>query len=127
MSVLASHSCASVVGWRCTWVPSRDGNVLSRELQQTRQCKHWCLAASGGWFAISEGCTISAGDTGRAQEWNGGAKDVQGACHCRYVKGNGRLGGAIDYRIQGLETLKITGFIRISPFRKLCTLARALL
>ena len=33
----------------------------------------------------------------------------------------------IDYRIQGLETLKITGFIRISPFLKLCTLARALL
>ena len=35
--------------------------------------------------------------------------------------------GTIDYRIQGLETGKITGFIRISPFRKLCTLARALL
>ena len=26
----------------------------------------------------------------------------------------------IDYKIQGLETVKITGFIRISPFRKLC-------
>ena len=43
-------------------------SLLRRELQQTRQCKHWCLAASGGWFAISGGCTISAGDTGRAQE-----------------------------------------------------------
>ena len=37
------------------------------------------------------------------------------------------VSGTIDYRIQGLETVKITGFIRISPFRKLCTLARALL
>ena len=36
-------------------------SLLSRELQQMRQCKH-C------WFAISGGCTISAGDTGRAQE-----------------------------------------------------------
>ena len=33
----------------------------------------------------------------------------------------------IDYRIQGLETVKITELIRISRFRKLCTLARALL
>ena len=29
----------------------------------------------------------------------------------------------IDNRIKGLETVKITGFIRISRFRKLCTLA----
>ena len=43
-------------------------SLLSCELQQMRQCKYWCLAASGGWFAISEGCTISAGDTGRAKE-----------------------------------------------------------
>ena len=42
-------------------------SLLSRELQQLRQCKYWCLAASGGWFGISGGCTISAGDTGRAQ------------------------------------------------------------
>ena len=35
--------------------------------------------------------------------------------------------GTIDYRIQGLETVKITGFIRISPFRKLRTLASVLL
>ena len=93
MQVLVSRSRASVGGRRCTWVPSRDGNggqrqgkafrcslckkstwhsylqhLLSRELQQMRQCKYWCLAASGGWFAISGGCTISAGDTGRAQE-----------------------------------------------------------
>ena len=27
----------------------------------------------------------------------------------------------IDYRIQGLETVKITELIRISRFRKLCT------
>ena len=27
-------------------------SLLSRELQQMRQCKYWCLAASGGWFAI---------------------------------------------------------------------------
>ena len=33
----------------------------------------------------------------------------------------------IDDRIQGLETVKITELIRISRFRKLCTLARALL
>ena len=25
-------------------------SLLSRELQQLRQCKYWCLAASGGWF-----------------------------------------------------------------------------
>ena len=36
-------------------------------------------------------------------------------------------GGTIDDRIQGLETVKITELIRISRFRKLCTLARALL
>ena len=60
MQVLVSRSRASVGGRRCTWVPSRDGNcgqrqwvsLLSRELQQMRQCKYWCLAASGGWFAI---------------------------------------------------------------------------
>ena len=27
-------------------------SLLSRGLQQMRQCKYWCLAASGGWFAI---------------------------------------------------------------------------
>ena len=37
------------------------------------------------------------------------------------------LHSSIDYRIQGLETVKITGFIRISPFRKLRTLASVLL
>ena len=35
--------------------------------------------------------------------------------------------GTIDYRIKELETVRITGFIRISRFRKLCTLARALM
>ena len=66
-------------------------SLLSCELQQMRQCKYWCLAASGGWFAIS-------GDAPLVQVTLAGLRsELVQPKMCkkpRFVKGNGRLGGA---------------------------------
>ena len=71
------------------------------------------LPSVWGWgVGWGGGCTIGAGNTGRAQVQDCTAKCAQGACHGRYVNGNGGSHGArtISCQISGCWVYALVAF-----------------
>ena len=103
--------CCVCVAWACLWCVQMYSGVHVCVAGNNAMCVHYYLACI---YGCKHSIWIMNCQTVGGVNWH--LKHITYYTDC-----------IIDYRIQGLETVKITELIRISRFRKLCTLARALL